>query len=148
MRNVIQPPKGADAIPGLRPSCQGSAPDPDHLGAALLSGHAAVALDLSGETRLTARCNLRLTPAELARLRDDAQAAGLSVSELVRRRYFGRPVAHRGEARLAAELRRLGGLLKHLHTESGGAQSARSGHVLDLIAQHLRAGLAARKGGQ
>ncbi len=135
MRLVIQTPAGFDA----KPSCHGSALDPQPFGASLLT---------SRETRLTARCNLRLTQSELERLRDDAEAAGLSVSQLVRRRYFGRPVAHRSEAQLSAELRRLGGLLKHLHNESGGAHSARSSQVLDLIAHHLRASLAARKGGQ
>ena len=146
MRFVIQPPRGADDKPGLRPPCQGSALDPQPpFGASLLTADPSGLLDSAAERRLSARCNLRLTPGELARLRDDAEAAGLSLSELVRRRYFGRPVVHRDQALLASELRRLGGLLKHLHGESGGAQSARSGHVLDLIGQTLRAGLAPRK---
>ena len=40
---------------------------------------------------LSAVINVRLTATEKTRLKEDADLAGLSLSELVRRRYFGKP---------------------------------------------------------
>lgn len=76
--------------------------------------------DLSDPDRLTARVNVRLTQGEHQRLRDDAALAGLSVSELVRRRYFGRAIIASSDEATLRELRRLGGLLKHVSNEGGG----------------------------
>jgi hypothetical protein len=72
---------------------------------------------------LDAVINVRLTSAEKAKLREDADLAGLSMSELVRRRYFGRPIIANADAIMLKELRRLGGLLKHIHNQSAGAYS-------------------------
>jgi len=73
-----------------------------------------------GAIPLDARANLRLTSVELAQLREDADMAGLGVSELVRRRYFGRPIIANVDEVMIRELRRIGGLLKHVHNTSGG----------------------------
>ena len=72
---------------------------------------------------LDAVINVRLTSAEKAKLKEDADLAGLSMSELVRRRYFGRPIIANADAIMLKELRRLGGLLKHIHNQSAGAYS-------------------------
>jgi hypothetical protein len=57
---------------------------------------------------------LRVTEYENARLKNQAAAAGLSVSEYMRRRFFGgRPIVARVDTMMISELRRLGGLLKH-----------------------------------
>ena len=72
---------------------------------------------------LDAVINVRLTSAEKATLKEDADLAGLSMSELVRRRYFGRPIIANADAVMLKELRRLGGLLKHIHNQSAGAYS-------------------------
>lgn len=72
---------------------------------------------------LDAVINVRLTSAEKAALKEDADLAGLSMSELVRRRYFGRPIIANADAIMLKELRRLGGLLKHIHNQSAGAYS-------------------------
>ena len=69
---------------------------------------------------LTERIGVRVTAGEKARLREDAALASLSVSELVRRRYFGRPILARADQAMVRELRRLGGLLKPIRAESGG----------------------------
>ena len=69
---------------------------------------------------LTERIGVRVTAGEKARLREDAALASLSVSELVRRRYFGRPILARADQAMVRELRRLGGLLKSIRAESGG----------------------------
>ena len=60
------------------------------------------------------RRTLRLSGAEDCRLQAAAEAAGLSVSEYMRRNFFGgRPVTAKTDQAAIRELRRLGGLLKH-----------------------------------
>ena len=76
-----------------------------------------------GAAALTARLDVRMAPAEKAQLREAADATGIGVAELVRRRALGRPVVSRTDATTIRELRRLGGLLKMVHVESGGAYS-------------------------
>ena len=51
--------------------------------------------------------NVRLTAAEKAKLREDAELASLSVSEFVRRWSLGRPVLAKVDAAVIRELRRL-----------------------------------------
>ena len=86
---------------------------------------------------LDAVINVRLTSAEKARLRDDADLAGVSVSELVRRRYFGKPIVANADAVMLKELRRLGGLAKHLHQESRGAYSKETAAALIAIRDYI-----------
>jgi len=86
---------------------------------------------------LDAVINVRLTSAEKARLREDADLAGVSVSELVRRRYFGRPIVANADAVMLKELRRLGGLLKHVHSESRGAYSQHTAAALAAIKDYI-----------
>ena len=86
---------------------------------------------------LDAVINVRLTGAEKARLKEDADAAGLSLSELVRRRYFGRPIVANADAVMLKELRRLGGLLKHIHNERGGAYSKETAAALLAIRSYI-----------
>ena len=86
---------------------------------------------------LDAVINVRLTSAEKARLREDADLAGVSVSELVRRRYFGRPIVANADAVMLKELRRLGGLLKHVYRESGGAYSKETAATLAAIRVYI-----------
>lgn len=60
------------------------------------------------------RRTLRLSGAEDCRLQAAAEAAGLSVSEYMRRNFFGgRPIIAKTDQEAIRELRRLGGLLKH-----------------------------------
>ena len=58
--------------------------------------------EVQGDAPLTEKIAVRLQPAEKAQLREDADLAGISVSELVRRRYFGRPIV--ANAAIAREL--------------------------------------------
>jgi hypothetical protein len=77
--------------------------------------------------------SLRLTSSEKSQLKEDADFAGLSVSELVRRRYFGRPIVANADAVMIKELRRLGGLLKHVHVQSDGAYSRETAEALVAV---------------
>jgi hypothetical protein len=91
-----------------------------------------------GPTGLTERLDVRVAPAEKAELRSIAESAGLGVSDLVRLRALGRPVVSRTDATTIRELRRLGGLLKMVHLDSGGAYSEQTGAALG----ELRAAIA------
>ena len=57
---------------------------------------------------------IRVTEREKTRLTEQAEIAGLSLSEYMRRRFFGgRPLVAHTDLSAVAELRRIGGLLKH-----------------------------------
>ena len=88
---------------------------------------------VKGTEPLTARIGVRVTLDEKARLQEDAAWAHLSVSELVRRRYFGRPIIARADQVMVRELRRLGGLLKSIRTESDGTQSQQTEEALRAV---------------
>ena len=68
-----------------------------------------------GEGRYAAniRFTIRLTPQEKTRLDEQADIAGLSLSEYARRRFFGGTIAAYTDVKAVGELRRSGGLLKH-----------------------------------
>ena len=83
-----------------------------------------------GASGLTVRLDVRVAPVEKARLREIAAAEGVAVAELVRARALGRPVVSRTDATTIRELRRLGGLLKLVHRESGGAYSRETAATL------------------
>ena len=91
-----------------------------------------------GDANLTERLDVRVAPGEKDQLRGIARAAGLGVSDLVRLRTLGRPVVCRTDATTIRELRRLGGLLKMVHLDSGGAYSEQTGAALG----ELRAAIA------
>lgn len=64
--------------------------------------------------RFQKRRTLRLTAEEDKKLTRQAETAGISVSEYMRRLFFGgRPIIARTDDQTIRELRRLGGLLKH-----------------------------------
>lgn len=86
-----------------------------------------------GPQPLDAIVNVRLTTAEKARLLEDAAIAGLTISALSRRRMLGRRVVANVDAAVIRELRRLGGLLKHVHVESAGAYSEQTSDVLGAV---------------
>ena len=81
----------------------------------------------NGKGRFEARRTLRFSAEENERLARQADAAGISVSEYIRRLCFGgRPITSRTDSQTIRELRRLGGLLKHSFNavrEGGGQQS-------------------------
>lgn len=78
-----------------------------------------------------------MTAAEKNQLREDADLAGLSVSDLVRRRYFGRPIIANVDVVMVKELRRLGGLVKQVHFSSGGAYNTATLNVLIEIKKFI-----------
>lgn len=93
--------------------------------------------EVQGDAPLDAVVNVRLTSAEKIRLKEDAELAGLSMSELVRRRYFGRPIVASADAVMLKELRRIGGLLKHIHASSGGVYSKETSEALVVLKGYM-----------
>lgn len=91
-----------------------------------------------GPDLLDAIVNVRLTTAEKVRLQEDAELAGVSVSALIRRRYFGRKLVASADAAMLRELRRIGGLLKHVHLDSGGAYSQQTLEALAITQQYIK----------
>lgn len=82
--------------------------------------------------------NVRLSAGEKARLAEEASTAGLSMSALVRARYFGRPLVAQADLVTIRELRRLGGLLKAIHTESGGAYKEATWSAINDLAAAIK----------
>lgn len=93
---------------------------------------------------LDAIINVRLTPAEKIRLQEDADIAGMSMSELVRARYFGKPIIANADAVMIKQLNRIGGLLRTVHNESGGAYSQATADALQSLTAYIE-NLAAQK---
>jgi hypothetical protein len=90
-----------------------------------------------GPASLTERLDVRVAPGEKQQLRGIARDGGLSVSDLVRLRALGRPVVCRTDATTIRELRRLGGLLKKVHVDSGGAYSAATANALTALTRAI-----------
>lgn len=68
----------------------------------------------SGRSAARQWVTMRVTLEEKKRLTREAEIAGLTVSELMRRRYFGgRPLVALTDGMMVRELRRVGGLFKH-----------------------------------
>lgn len=78
----------------------------------------------SGKESRSSQINFRLSIVELERLKQEADTAGMGVSDYVRRRTLGRPVVAQTDRMMVNELRRLGGLLKRIHLESNGTHRA------------------------
>ena len=91
-----------------------------------------------GDDSLDAKLDLRLTLEEKKRLKEDAYLAGMSMSALVRARYFGRPIIANTNQVMIRELRKQGSLLNKVHIESGGAYSADTAAALVLIGDAIK----------
>jgi len=63
--------------------------------------------------RASTRFEMRLTAAERQQLIEEADLAGMSISELVRKRTFGKTIHAATDLMMIRELRRLGGLQKY-----------------------------------
>jgi len=73
---------------------------------------------------------VRVTPAEATEIRESAARHGLSLSEFMRRKSLGLVCVNKVDQQMIRELCRIGGLLKHVHAESGGAYSQTTAQML------------------
>ena len=96
----------------------------------------------NGRGRFEARRTLRISAEENERLIRQADAAGISVSEYIRRLCFGgRPITSRTDSQTIRELRRLGGLLKHnfenVHAAGGYQALPKMEAALEAVRQAI-----------
>lgn len=79
------------------------------------------------------KISIRLTNEENQTLVEEADICGLSLSSFLRQRGLGKRVSAKADLRVLSELRRLGGLLKHIHNETKSAYSAKTAKAIDEI---------------
>lgn len=87
---------------------------------------------------LTRRITFRLSESEYAQVSDELAVCGLTVSSLARHRLLSRRVASKADLAVLGELRRLGGLLKHVHNETRGAYSALTAQAIKDLSAYVR----------
>lgn len=75
----------------------------------------------------------RVTATDRAHIARQAEAACLTTSEYIRRCATERVILSRTDDVMIRELRRIGGLLKHIHVESAGAYSESTAAGLESI---------------
>lgn len=101
------------------PSCQGTSPlEPPECSALRFShskgqGMKGRKTEDGGRSGARKWVTIRVTEREKTRLTEQAEIAGLSLSEYMRWRFFGGRLAAHLDLSAIAELRRIGGLLKH-----------------------------------
>ena len=87
------------------------------------------------------RLTVRFRPDEMTWLEGQAETCGLSLSELIRRRALQRKIVPATDLKTISELRRIGGLIKHLFNETGGLYRHQTSLLLDeLHAAIIRVG--------
>jgi protein required for attachment to host cells len=86
----------------------------------------------------THKISFRLSELEYARVKDELEICGMTVSALARRRILGQKVASRADLAVLAELRRLGGLLKHVHNETLGTYSVLTAQAIRDLSAYAR----------
>lgn len=82
--------------------------------------------------------HVRLSESEYENLSQKVEASGLNVSEFIRRAANNRRISSKIEMHMVNELRRMGGLLKLVHSESGGVYSRATAAILDEIKKTVR----------
>jgi hypothetical protein len=93
---------------------------------------------------------IRLSGEENQRIREQAEMSHLTISEFMRRRALGKQIVPKSDLGILSELRRLGGLLKHIHLETQGTFSnltASAIRALEAYARTLERSHKERNGG-
>jgi len=82
--------------------------------------------------------HVRLSEQEYETLLFKINASGLTISEFIRRAANNRRITSKIEANVVNELRRIGGLLKHVHNESNGAYSSDTASAIFEIREAVK----------
>ena len=85
------------------------------------------------------RIGLRISEKEAQEVKEQAEASHLTLSEYVRRRILGKRIVPQADMNVLAELRRLGGLLKHIHNETRGIYSELTANAIRALETYSKA---------
>ena len=85
------------------------------------------------------RIGLRVSEKEALEIKEQAEASRLTLSEYVRRRIFGKRIVPQADMNVLAELRRLGGLLKHIYNETRGMYSELTANAIRALEAYAKA---------
>jgi hypothetical protein len=80
----------------------------------------------------------RISEEEKQGIRKQAEISNITVSEYIRRKVLEKRVVPQADMAVLAELRRLGGLLKHVHLETRGAYSERTADAIRALEVYTR----------
>ena len=88
----------------------------------------------------TIKFSLRVTESEYQSLAAEADICGLSCSALLRQRGIENKnhIVAKTDLRMVAEIRRIGGLLKHIHNETKGVYSEQTAEAIREITRFVR----------
>ena len=104
-----------------------------------MMGHSTKKLkDQEKSNHRSRKITFRLSESEHAQISEDMSVCGLSISSLVRKRLLRTRVASRADLAVLSELRRLGGLLKHIHNETRGAYSSLTAQAIKDLSEYAR----------
>lgn len=92
----------------------------------------------NGQDNKTALVCIRFKPDEKTSAEALAREAGLTLSEYMRRRALGLRVHSKADVQMISELRRLGGLVKHIHNQTDGENSVKTAAVLVELVQAIK----------
>lgn len=84
------------------------------------------------------KVTLRYSETQYASLSERAENASLSVSEYIRSISVNGRVLSRTDVKMLSELRKLGGLLKHIHNETRGAYSEDTANAIRALESYVR----------
>ena len=79
------------------------------------------------------RITIRLEGVEFDRVREQVLASGLSIAEYSRRRILGYSIVSKMDLLMLNELRRVGGLVKHVYKKTGGLYSLETAEALHAL---------------
>ena len=88
---------------------------------------------LNASEKKNERLTVRFRPEEQKQLSAEADTSGLCVSELVRRRALRMRVVPITDLKMISELRRIGGLIKHMFNETNGLYQHKTSVLLDEL---------------
>jgi hypothetical protein len=88
---------------------------------------------------MTRRITFRLSEPEYVSVSENLSVCGLTLSAFTRKSVLGQHVASHADLTVLAELRRLGGLLKHIHNETRGAYSSLTAQAIRDLSAYANA---------
>jgi hypothetical protein len=96
----------------------------------------------------TRRIGFRISEGEYSRVLEYLSVCGVTLSEFARKSVLKEKIVPKSDMAVLAELRRLGGLLKHIHNETRGAYSDLTRRAIQDLSAYVRALTEKRNSGE